>query len=110
MKSQVNFVYDIEDDPVDELKHWLFLENVRLNQQRQQLEYDLEELDRMKEKLEKEKRQHNRELDIRERNCKEKKTFSRSNGRLWNVNWCAWLKTGIRWRKKRRISSGKKTS
>ena len=53
MKSQVNFVYDIEDDPVDELKHWLFLENVRLNQQRQQLEYDLEELDRMKEKLEK---------------------------------------------------------
>lgn len=73
MKSQVNFVYDIEDDPIDELKHWLFLENVRLNQQRQQLEYDLEELDRMKEKLEKEKRQHNRELDIRERKLQREK-------------------------------------
>ena len=44
MKSQVNYVYDFEDDPVDELKHWLFLENVRLNQQKQQLEDEYEAL------------------------------------------------------------------
>ena len=42
MKSQVNYVYDFEDDPVDELKHWLFLENVILNQQKQQLEDEYE--------------------------------------------------------------------
>ena len=55
MKSQVNYVYDFEDDPVDELKHWLFLENVRLNQQKQQLEDEYEALQKLKDEFEREK-------------------------------------------------------
>ena len=56
MKSQVNYVYDFEDDPVDELKHWLFLENVRLNQQKQQLEDEYEALQKLKDEFEREKK------------------------------------------------------
>lgn len=67
MKSQVNFVYDFEDDPVDELKHWLFLENVKLNQQKQQMEFELEELEQMKTQFEKEKRKCNREFEMKEK-------------------------------------------
>lgn len=50
MKSQVNFVYDVKDDPQDELKHWLFLENVRLQQERQ--EFQEEKQSFIKEKME----------------------------------------------------------
>ncbi len=56
MKQQVNFVYDFENDPVDELKHWLFLENVRINQENQSLEEERERLKAEKEELEKEKK------------------------------------------------------
>lgn len=68
MGNQVNFVYDLEDDPVDELKHWLFLENVKLNQQRQQLEAEREEFEREKraqkreEELYEQKRKRERDL------------------------------------------------
>lgn len=73
MKSQVNYIYDFEDDPVDELKHWLFLENVRLNQQKQQLESDFEELRKAQEDLEREKKRQSREMELRERKISREK-------------------------------------
>ena len=66
MKSQVNYVYDFEDDPVDELKHWLFLENVRLNQQKQQLEDEYEALQKLKDEFEREKKRSAREQEFQE--------------------------------------------
>ena len=73
MKSQVNYVYDFEDDPVDELKHWLFLENVRLNQQKQQLEDEYEALQKLKDEFEREKKRSAREQEFQE-NCKGKRS------------------------------------
>ena len=67
MKSQVNYVYDFEDDPVDELKHWLFLENVRLNQQKQQLEDEYEALQKLKDEFEREKKRSAREQEFQEK-------------------------------------------
>lgn len=73
MKSQVNYIYDFDDDPVDELKHWLFLENVKLNQQRQQLESDIEDLNRQKAEFENEKKHHDRELELKEKKLSREK-------------------------------------
>ncbi|MBE5940481.1 MAG: hypothetical protein E7266_08805 [Lachnospiraceae bacterium] len=53
MKSQVNFVYDFENDPVDEVKHWLFLESVRIEQDRQELDEQIKKLQQEKEEFEK---------------------------------------------------------
>lgn len=73
MKSQVDFIYDFDDDPVDELKHWLFLENVKLNQQRQQIENERFELKCERDNLEREKEQRERELEAREKKLKREK-------------------------------------
>lgn len=73
MKSQVNFIYDFEDDPVDELKHWLFLENVKLTQQKQQLESEIEDLNRQKAEFEKEKIRGNREMELKEKKLSREK-------------------------------------
>jgi chromosome segregation ATPase len=82
MKNQVNFVYDFEDDPVDELKHWLFLENVKLNQQKQQLESDREELEHQKEQMEKEHHNKERDFELREKKLeREKELFEKQ----WHV-------------------------
>lgn len=67
MKSQVNYIYDFDDDPVDELKHWLFLENVKLNQQKQQLESEMEDFNKQKAEFESEKKQYNREIELKEK-------------------------------------------
>jgi len=67
MKSQVNFIYDFEDDSVDELKHWLFLENVKLTQQKQQLESEIEDLNRQKAEFESEKMRGRREIELKEK-------------------------------------------
>lgn len=78
MKNQVNFVYDFDDDPADELKHWLFLENVKLNQQRQQLEFDLEELQKEKARFEREKLILEKEYENREKKiAREKDLFEK---------------------------------
>ena len=82
MSDQVNFVYDFDDDPVDELKHWLFLENVKLNQQRQQLESERDELRIEREQIEKEQRQRQRELDFQQKKLdREKDLFEKQ----WSV-------------------------
>jgi len=73
MKSQVNFIYDFEDDPADELKRWLFLENVKLNQQKQQLESEIEDLNRQKAEFESEKIRGNREMELKERKLSREK-------------------------------------
>ncbi len=78
MKNQVNFVYDFDDDPVDELKHWLFLENVKLNQQRQQIEHDLEELQKEKARFQREKQILEKEYENREKKiAREKELFEK---------------------------------
>ena len=78
MKSQVNYVYDFEDDPVDELKHWLFLENVRLNQQKQQLEDEYEALQKLKDEFEREKKRSAREQEFQEKKiAREKDLFEK---------------------------------
>ncbi len=67
MKSQVNFVYDIEDDPLDELKHWLFLENVRLQQERQELNDEKGKLQREKQDFERRARSHEVVMEMQEK-------------------------------------------
>ena len=73
MKSQVNFIYDFEDDSVDELKHWLFLENVKLTQQKQQLESEIEDLNRQKAEFESEKMRGRREIELKEKKLSREK-------------------------------------
>ncbi len=51
MKSQVNFIYDTEDDPLDELKHWYFLENVRIQQEKQEIEETKKILEKERKEL-----------------------------------------------------------
>lgn len=55
ISNQVNFIYDIEDDPLDELKHWLFLESVRIKQEKQSLMEEKEKLEKEKKDVEKQK-------------------------------------------------------
>ncbi len=78
MKSQVNFVYDINDDPQDEIKHWLFLENVRLQQERQELTEERQKLTKEKNTFEKEKKSYQSALDIQEKRLsKQKELFEK---------------------------------
>lgn len=67
MKSQVNFVYDISDDPQNEIKHWLFLENVRLQQERQELTEERQQFTKEKNSFEREKRSYQSALDVQEK-------------------------------------------
>lgn len=78
MKSQVNFVYDIDDDPQDEVKHWLFLENVRLQQERQELVEERQKITKEKEVFEKSVESHKSALEVQERKlCKQKEIFEK---------------------------------
>ena len=78
MKSQINFVYDINDDPQDEIKHWLFLENVRLQQERQELSEERQKLTKEKNTFEKEKKSYQSALDLQEKKLlKQKELFEK---------------------------------
>lgn len=67
MGERINFIYDIEDDPLDELKHWLFLENVRIKQEKQALQDEREKLDKEKREFEKQKITLNGSVSIQEK-------------------------------------------
>ncbi len=73
MKSQVNFVYDIEDDPLDELKHWLFLENVRLQQEKQVLNEEKDKLQREKQDFDRRARSHEIVMEMQEKKLSRQK-------------------------------------
>lgn len=73
MSDQVNFVYDIEDDPLDELKHWLFLENVRIKQEKQSLIEEKEKLEKEKKEFEKQKISLSGSVNIQEKQLIRKK-------------------------------------
>ncbi|MBP3339006.1 MAG: hypothetical protein J6L69_06355 [Lachnospiraceae bacterium] len=73
MSNQVNFVYDIEDDPLDELKHWLFLENVRIKQEKQSLIEEKEKLEKEKKEFEKQKISLSGSVNIQEKQLIRKK-------------------------------------
>ncbi len=73
MSNQVNFVYDIEDDPLDELKHWLFLESVRIKQEKQSLIEEKEKLEKEKKEFEKQKISLSGSVNIQEKQLIRKK-------------------------------------
>ncbi len=73
MSNQVNFVYDIEDDPLDELKHWLFLESVRIKQEKQSLIEEREKLEKDKKEFEKQKISLSGSVNIQEKQLIRKK-------------------------------------
>ncbi|MBQ9699184.1 MAG: molecular chaperone DnaJ [Lachnospiraceae bacterium] len=56
MSNQVNFVYDIDpNENSDELKHFLFLESVRLSEERQEIADEKRRFELEKKKLERER-------------------------------------------------------
>ncbi len=64
MGGHVNFVYDVDEvDSTDELKHFLFLESVRISQEKQELADE-------KRNIELERRKLNREKDLFEKQWK----------------------------------------
>ncbi len=73
MNNQVNFVYDIEDDPLDELKHWLFLESVRIKQEKQSLIEEKEKFEKEKKDFEKQKISLSGSVSIQEKQLIRKK-------------------------------------
>ncbi len=73
MRNKVNFVYDINDDPQDEIKHWLFLENVRIQQERQDLADEKKKLVKEREAFEKEKLTYQSAMDIQEKKLSRQK-------------------------------------
>ena len=78
MRSQVNFVYDIDDDPQNEIKHWLFLENVRLQQERQELLEERQQLVKEKNSFERDKKSYQSALDLQEKKLlKQKELFEK---------------------------------
>lgn len=82
MNNGVNFVYDIENDSSDELKHWLFLENVRIQQEKQYITENNQKLIRERESFEREKMSHKSAMEIQEKRlCKQKELFEKK----WQV-------------------------
>lgn len=82
MKSQIDFVYDFDNDPVDEVKHWLFLESVRIEQDRQELESLKKRLDDDRESFEKYKKEQTAEMEAKIRKLdREKELFDKQ----WKV-------------------------
>ena len=56
MGGNINFVYDINpDENADELKHFLFLESVRLSEERQEIADERRKLELDKKKLERDR-------------------------------------------------------
>ncbi len=82
MKNQVNFVYDVNDDPHDEIKHWLFLENVRLQQERQEIAEEKQRLLKEKEAFEKNVKSQQAALELQEKKlCRQKELFEKQ----WHI-------------------------
>lgn len=82
MKSQIDFVYDFDNDPVDEVKHWLFLESVRIEQDRQELEGLKRRLEEDRESFEKYKKEQTAEIEAKIRKLdREKELFDKQ----WKV-------------------------
>jgi hypothetical protein len=78
LKNQVNFVYDTLEDSSEELKHWLFLENVRLQQEKQQLFENGQRLVKEKEEFEREKISFKSAMEVQEKRlCKQKELFEK---------------------------------
>ncbi len=82
MSNGVNFVYDIEDDPLDELKHWLFLESVRIKQEKQALQEEKERLEKEKREFDKQKITASNEVNAQEKQLRRKRELFE---RQWKV-------------------------
>lgn len=68
MGGHVNFVYDLGDDKnPDDVKHFLFLESVRISQEKQELEEAKNELEFEKRKLLREKDLFDKQWKVLER-------------------------------------------
>lgn len=68
MGGNVNFVYDLGDEEnTDELKHFLFLESVRISQEKQELADEKRKLEVERKKLNREKELFDKQWKIVER-------------------------------------------
>ncbi len=74
MSDQVNFVYDIDDDPPEETKHWLFLESVRLKEEKQELEALQRNLEKEKKEFEAVRKEQLSIIASKEERLERKKT------------------------------------
>lgn len=82
MKNNVNFVYDIENDNKDEIKHWFFLENVRIQQEKLELEEEKKILEKKLSDFDKEKREFEAALKVQQNQLvKEKQLFEKQ----WSI-------------------------
>ena len=82
MKQQVDFVYDFESDPSDEIKHWLFLESVRIEQDKQELNEMRKQLEEEKKSFEKLKKEQSAIMEARSKKlAREKELFEKQ----WKV-------------------------
>lgn len=78
MGSEVNFVFDFENDSPEEMKHWLFLESVRLEQDRIDIDEQYKQLERDKKEFEKEKKEQAILLETRRKKLdREKELFEK---------------------------------
>ena len=72
--TNVNFVYDEpENNSDEERKHWMFMENVRLAHERQEIEDEREKLEKDKKEFERLKKAKENELLIKEKQLKRQK-------------------------------------
>lgn len=80
-ESQVNFVFDDANDSMDGDKHWMFMENVRLIHERQEIEEEREKLERDKKEFERLKKTKENELLIKEKQLiRQKELFDKQWG------------------------------
>ena len=72
MGGNINFVYDINpDENADELKHFLFLESVRLSEERQEIADERRKLELDKKKLERDRELFDKQWKIVERELRQ---------------------------------------
>lgn len=68
MDGQVNFVYDLGDEENSEdLKHFLFLESVRISQEKQELEEERRKIELERKKLSREKEMFEKQWKLLEK-------------------------------------------
>jgi len=78
MDQQIDFVYDFEKDSNEELKHWLFLENVRIEQDKQELIEIKKQLEEERKSFEKLKKEQLIILETKEKNLeRERELFQK---------------------------------
>lgn len=78
VNSQVNYVLDFDNDSPDDIKHWLFLESVRIEQDKQELAELKKQFEEEKKSFEKYKKEQNTLLQSNSKKlAREKELFDK---------------------------------